>query len=71
MTAAMPVAPISAAPRPPAAASTHSAPSNATPAPRKFLHALGLVCLCSESGAVDLLVDSIYKCGVCLLNLHM
>ncbi|XP_024374991.1 uncharacterized protein [Physcomitrium patens] len=35
MTAAMPVAPISAAPRPPAAASTHSAPSNATPAPPK------------------------------------
>lgn len=40
MTAAMPVAPVSAAPRPPAAASAHSAtPSVATPAPREFSNA--------------------------------
>lgn len=35
MTAAMPVAPVSAAPRPPAAPSAHAAPSTATPAPPK------------------------------------
>ena len=36
MTAAMPVAPVSAAPRPPAAAAAHSVPSTAMPAPREF-----------------------------------
>lgn len=43
MTAAMPVAPVSAAPRAPAAASAHATPSTATPAPRKLFGVSGFV----------------------------
>jgi hypothetical protein len=67
MTAALPVAPVSAAPRAPAA---HSAPSAATPAPRELFFRF-LEHSVFELGFLVLLLDSVHDCEVLLLDSHL